>query len=71
VAILFAILGFVIGLTVASAAAVLALSGRAYMAYWAVADRHPAVQWIVRGSIILTILACGLAFAYLGYLLTK
>ncbi|HEV8712774.1 MAG TPA: hypothetical protein VGX03_08115 [Candidatus Binatia bacterium] len=68
-AIVFAIFGFVTGLTVSSAAAALALSGGAHTAYWALANRHPYVQRIVKLSIVTSIVAWGVVFAYLGYLL--
>jgi hypothetical protein len=58
-------------LTVGSAAAVLALSGRGHTAYWAIANRYPFVQQLVNLSIVASIVTCGLVFAYLGYLLAE
>jgi ABC-type amino acid transport system permease subunit len=69
--ILLAILGVLIGLTVGSAVAVLALSGRFGTAYWDIADRHPFIRQLVRLSIIALIVACCSAFGYLGYQLAE
>ena len=70
-AIVFAILGFVTGLTVGSAATVLVLSGGCRTAYWALANRHPFVQQLVKLSIVASIVAWGVVFAYLGYMLAQ
>lgn len=70
-AIVLAILGLVAGLTVGSAAAVLALSGRLHTTYWAIADRHPFIQKLLQLSIVALIVACGLALGYLGYRLAE
>jgi hypothetical protein len=58
-------------LTVASATAVLALSGRLYTAYWAIANRYRFVHQFAKLIIAASIVACGLVFAHLGYLLAE
>ena len=70
-AIVYAIFGFVIGLSLGSAVAVLGLSGRRNSAYWGLANRHAFVQQFVRLSIVASIVACGFVFAYWGYLLAQ
>jgi hypothetical protein len=65
--VVFLILGFIIGTSLGSSAVVLALSGARSTAYWSLVQRHIILERLARLWIAALVMACGVAFAYLGY----
>jgi hypothetical protein len=64
-ALILAIVGFVVGVTLSRIAVLFLFPGRRHLIYWAIEDRFPfatAIVWLVT-------IASGLVFAYLSYLL--
>ena len=69
--IVFAIFGFVTGVSVGSGAVAFALSGRRQEFYWSLVNRHPISAQLARFSIIVSIIASGVTLAYLGFMLAE
>ena len=69
--IVFAIVGFISGVSVGSGAVALALEGRRQMIYWSLVNRHPIIALLARLSIIASIIASGFVFAYFGCMLAE
>jgi hypothetical protein len=63
------ILGFAIGIGLASSALIVALTGARNAAYWSFVERHAIIDPLARLWSAIFIAACGGVFAYLGYLL--
>jgi hypothetical protein len=63
------ILGFVIGIGLASSALIVALTGARNAAYWSFVKRHAIIAPLAKLCSAVLIAACGSLFAYLGYLL--
>ena len=66
-----AICGFIAGLSVGSSVVVLMLAGGRDMIYWSLVKRHYIIEQIPRLSLIALVVACGVMFAYLGYMLAE
>jgi hypothetical protein len=67
--VLWVILGFLIGIGLASSTLILALTGRRNDTYWAFVKRHAVTAPLAKLCSAVLIAACGGLFAYLGYLL--
>jgi hypothetical protein len=69
VAFVLAIIGFLIGAIVGGGGLLLALSGGRDKIYWSIVERHPGIQHLAIFASISTAVACGVAFAYLAFVL--
>jgi hypothetical protein len=65
--VLFVVVGFLIGISLASGAVAIALSGARNTAYWSFVQRHVAIERLARLWISALVLTCGVIFAYFGY----
>jgi hypothetical protein len=63
------ILGFIIGTSVGSSLVVIALSGARNSAYWSFVQRHRIIEPITKLWVAGLVVACGVMFAYLGFVL--
>jgi hypothetical protein len=63
------ILGFGIGISLASSALIVVLTGARNGAYWSFVERHAIIDPLAKLCSAVLIGACGGVFAYLGYLL--
>ena len=63
------ILGFVIGTSVGGSLVVIALSGARNAAYWSFVQRHRIIEPLAKLLITALVVACGVMFAYLGFVL--
>ena len=63
------LLGFIVGICVASGLILFALSSEREAAYWSLAQRHFVIDQALRLSLALFVVATGMAFAYVGFLL--
>jgi hypothetical protein len=70
-AIVVAIIGFVTGMSIGSGATLLTLVGRRGRFYWSLVNRRPTIGRLARFSIMLSIIACGVAFAYFRHMLAE
>jgi hypothetical protein len=69
VAFVLAIIGFLIGAMVGGGALLLAFSGGRDKIYWSLVERRPGIQHLAIFASISTAVACGVAFAYLAFVL--
>ena len=67
--VVYLILGFIIGTSLGSSAVVVALSGARNSAYWSFVKRHTIIEQLAKLCLTTCVAACGVVFAYLGYLL--
>jgi multisubunit Na+/H+ antiporter MnhB subunit len=62
-------LGFVTGISVGSSLVVFALASGRDRAHWSLVKRHLVIEQLARLSLAVFVAACGISFAYLGFLL--
>jgi hypothetical protein len=61
------ILSFIVGTCLSCIAVVVALSGARNSAYWRFIKRHNIIERLAKIWITALVLACGVMFAYLGF----